>query len=260
MNKSSSHIDHLTSTTHTTINTTTTTNIIDKQHTSIQHIHIRLFIHILFLLTKDTSIIQLLNKINLNEFMEQIIQLFNILFLNQVNINNNNNNTICHYLISNEIDIIVFELIHYCCFYQDNKQLKQLEQLKQIKNNLLLIYKLKQTIQNSMNIYNWYKQRCLYLFNIIFRSSIESLKTNLMPNSPHLLSGLETDSNSRGSPNEVINQLDNINKEDNNDNINEYLKEIQQLKDKILDLSIEINEMQMNSLKYLMDINLFYEK
>ncbi|CAH8668761.1 unnamed protein product [Schistosoma curassoni] len=265
MNKSSSHIDHLTSTTHTTINTTTTTNIIDKQHTSIQHIHIRLFIHILFLLTKDTSIIQLLNKINLNELMEQIIQLFNILFLNQVNINNNNdnnnnnNNTICHYLISNEMDVILFELIHYCCFYQDNKQLKQLEQLKQIKNNLLLIYKLKQTIQNSVNIYNWYKQRCLYLFNIIFISSIESLKTNLMLNPPPLLSGLETDSNSRGSPSEVINQLDNINKEDNNDNINEYLKEIQQLKDKILDLSIEINEMQMNSLKYLMDIDLFCE-
>ncbi|CAH8682473.1 unnamed protein product [Schistosoma rodhaini] len=248
MNKSSSHIDHLTSTTHTTIITTNTTNINNNQHTFIQHVHIRIFIHVLYSLIKDKSIIKLLDKINLNELIEQFIQLFNILFLNQFNTTTTNNNSSSNnndsnvqlmnndiqYFISNEVDIILFELIHYFCFNQDNNHNDNHDPLKQIKNNLNLIYKLKQNIQNSINIYNWYKYRCFYLFNIIFTSSIATI-------------------------NQLNNDNNNNNNNNGNGNNNQYLEDIYQLRDQIFNLSIELNEIQMNSLENFMDINLFYK-
>ncbi|KAH8869181.1 rhoptry protein [Schistosoma japonicum] len=248
LNKSSSnYINHSTPT-----SCTATTDIINSS-SSLQSVHIRLFIHVLSSLMNDTSIIKHhLNEIDLNELLKQLIQLFNILFLNQLTtIHNDNSNmvtskddltckkcietTVCHYLTSNEVDIMLLELIE-CCFRQSyecllsNKQstiqegaeVEEQQQRSHAKENLSLLNTFKKDILNSMNIYDWYKQRCMYLFSAIF-SSIKTLKS--------------------------IQQYDD---ECLNDDINE-------LKDNVFTLSIEISDLQLNSLKHLMNINMFCE-
>ncbi|KAH8869184.1 rhoptry protein [Schistosoma japonicum] len=190
--------------------------------------------------------------VNHRQLLKQLIQLFNILFLNQLTtIHNDNSNmvtskddltckkcietTVCHYLTSNEVDIMLLELIE-CCFRQSyecllsNKQstiqegaeVEEQQQRSHAKENLSLLNTFKKDILNSMNIYDWYKQRCMYLFSAIF-SSIKTLKS--------------------------IQQYDD---ECLNDDINE-------LKDNVFTLSIEISDLQLNSLKHLMNINMFCE-
>ncbi|KAK4475362.1 hypothetical protein MN116_002425, partial [Schistosoma mekongi] len=248
LNRSSSdHINHFTPTSCTAPTDTSNSS------PSLQSVHIRLFIHVLSTLINDTSIIRNhLNEIDLNELLKQLIQLFSILFLNQLTtVHNDNSNMVTSqddvtckqcietkvfdYLTSNEVDIMLLELIE-CCFrhsyecllcnkqstIQEGAEVGEQQQKCYVKENLSLLNAFKKDILSSMNIYESHKQRCMYLFNALF-SSIKTLKSTKQCDDECL-----------------------------NDDINELI-------DNIFTLSIEITDLQLNSLKHLMNINMFFE-
>ncbi|CAH8468449.1 unnamed protein product [Heterobilharzia americana] len=242
----SSDFDHLitlpttkTSATTTTAMTVTTTS----ESIPLRCIHIRIIISVFYFLMKDASILTVLNQINLNESIEQFVKLFKLLFLDQVNGNtlrkqSSNDDDVddkmCsktvvivpaqyrQYLISNEVDIMLLELIEYC-FQQslsssyhhphqeqmeetehDEKEQEYRHPVNGVENTLRLLYTLRSDIDNSINVCSWYKQRCLYLF-VSTLSSVNSLKS------------------------------------------------------KLLELSIEVSDIQLKTLKQLIDIDEFYK-
>ncbi|CAH8475433.1 unnamed protein product [Heterobilharzia americana] len=242
----SSDFDHLItlSTTKTSATTTTAMTVTTTSESiPLRCIHIRIIISVFYFLMKDASILTVLNQINLNESIEQFVKLFKLLFLDQVNGNtlrkqSSNDDDVddkmCsktvvivpaqyrQYLISNEVDIMLLELIEYC-FQQslsssyhhphqeqmeetedDEKEQEYRHPVNGVENTLRLLYTLRSDIDNSINVCSWYKQRCLYLF-VSTLSSVNSLKS------------------------------------------------------KLLELSIEVSDIQLKTLKQLIDIDEFYK-